>query len=158
MTATGRFRSLRPDWHEWQQTTDCGHSTETITILMFSESRVYPFFLVSFFGSLLLGACSSTERKQLTLDELRSKYGLEICAGSKPFPQHHPFIPADVVVFEVPSEECKADFFKSLERSAEHWEHPFGDQNRMQGLLAAGPVFLAQEEGDNRILIMIAGP
>ena len=65
---------------------------------------------------------------------------------------------ARIVFFEVPSAECKANFFKSLERAAESWEHPFGDQNRMQGVLAAGPLFLAQVEEPRRIFLMITSP
>lgn len=125
---------------------------------MHAECRRYPFFLAGLPVSLLLGACSSSETRQLTVNELRSKYGLEICAGSKALPRHKPMIAARVVVFEVPRDECKANFFNSLERAAESWEHPYGDRNRMQGVLADGPLFLAQGEAPRQIFIMITNP
>ncbi|MEI4506534.1 hypothetical protein WBQ88_02605 [Sphingopyxis sp. CCNWLW253] len=89
---------------------------------------------------------------------MSSNYGLDICAGSSALPWDKQMMDAHIAYFEVPSAECKVSFFKSLERAAQSWEHPFGDQNRMQGVLAKGPLFLAQVEEPRRIFVVITSP
>jgi hypothetical protein len=125
---------------------------------MRADVSKYLLFLGGVSASLLLSACSRAETPQLTINELSSKYGLDICAGSSALPWDKPMLDARIVFFEVPSDECKTNFFRSLERAAKRWEHPFGDQNRMQGILTAGPLFLAQVEEPRRIFVMISSP
>jgi hypothetical protein len=118
----------------------------------------HPFFLACVSAPLLLSACSRAETPQLTISELSLKYGLDICAGTSALSWDESIVGARSVYLEVPSAKCKADFFKSLERAAERWEHPFGDQNRMQGVLTAGPLFVAQVQEPLRIFVMITTP